>query len=88
MTATSKKSKSKPVKQSIPLKQSASKGKTNSKKKSPVSSTKPTQQVKNRDSIYSLDSWKWNYEEVTKPKNKVVVSLSKRIKHAWEVLRG
>jgi hypothetical protein len=41
-----------------------------------------------KDSIYNLDAWKWNYEEVSKPKNKVVVSLRKRIKHAWEILLG
>jgi len=63
-------------------------------KSSSKRSTKPTSTVKakgktsKRDSIYSLDTWKWNYEDVTKPKNKVVVSLKKRIQHAWEVLKG
>lgn len=43
---------------------------------------------KGRESIYSLDTWKWSYEEVTKPKNRVVISLKKRIQHAWRVLKG
>ena len=87
---TSKKSTSKPPRQSTSSKQSTSKVKTSSKKKSGQSSTKPTSPAKklSKDSIYNLDSWKWNYEDVTKPKNKVVVSLKKRIKHAWAVLRG
>jgi hypothetical protein len=41
-----------------------------------------------KDSIYNLDTWKMGYEDVKKPKPKVVVSLKKRIQHAWRVLKG
>lgn len=68
---------------------------TNVTKSSKKPSKKPTYSGKApkttsmpKTSIYQLDSWKWNYEDVTKPKNRVVVSLKKRIKHAWEVLLG
>jgi hypothetical protein len=43
---------------------------------------------KGRESIYSLDTWKWNYEEVTKPEPRIFKSLKKRISHAWRVLKG
>lgn len=60
------------------------------KKNSTKSSKKPTSKAKfqPKTSIYSLDSWKWNYEDVTKPEPRIVKSLKKRIKHAWEVLKG
>lgn len=77
-----KNSKEKPLKD-------LSKAKT-PKQNSAKSSKKRSSPVKSvpKDSIYSLDTWKWNYEDVTKPKNKVVVSLKKRVQHAWRVLRG
>ena len=60
------------------------------KKNSTKSSKKSTPKVKSQSktSIYSLDTWKWSYEEVTKPEPRVWKSFKSRVKHAWKVLRG
>lgn len=69
--------------------QKSRKKSTKSLKKSTKGAKQVTKTTKpSKDSIYRLDTWKWNYEEVTKPEPRVVKALKTRIKHAWKVLRG
>jgi len=67
----------------------------NSSKSSMITSKKRLYGVKSqkksltsRDSIYSLDTWKLNMELTPRPRNKVVVSFNKRLKHAWQIVKG